>query len=155
MRRHHSGWRPGLREVISGLLLLATSLFWTVPEVVTRSVLPHTALPLQNPMVSQHFSDAKPLKFLWSPMESPKNFVWVSGVPKCVPPTLPASLGQLSSSPLCPRKLGLHVYAQYLPLPGQACTRHPARSVAHYTICSAWPRSKAPWPSGPQHLACV
>ena len=130
-------------------LLLATSLFWTVPKVITHSVLPHTALLLQNSMFSQHFSDAKSLKFLWSPMESPKNFVWISGVPKFVPPPLPASLVQLSSSPLCPRKLGPRVHSQHLPLPSQVCTGHPAQSAAHYTIYSAWPSLKALWPSGP------
>lgn len=123
--------------------------------MITHRVTPHTALLLQSSTFSQHFSDAKSLKFLWSPMESPKNFVWISGVPKFVPPTLPASLVQLSSSPLCPRKLGLRVHSQHLPLPGQVCADHPAHSAAHYTIYSAWPSAKALWPSGPQHLACV
>ena len=124
-----------------------TSLFWTVPKVITRSVSPHTALLLQNSTFSQHFSDAKSLKFLWSPMESPKNFVWISGVPKFVPPTLPASLAQLSSSPLCPRKLGLHVHSQHLPLPGQVCAL--CSSLHHLLRMAQFESPLALWPPAP------
>ena len=94
-------------------------------------------------MFSRHFLRPNLFEVLWSPTESPKTFVWISGVPKFVPPTLPASLLQLRSSPLCSRKLGFHVRSRYLPLPGVVTTGLPASSGAHYSTYSVRPSSKA------------
>lgn len=107
------------------------------------SVSTGTTLPLQNSTFSPHFLRPHLFEVLGSPTERPKTFVWISGVPKFVPPTPPASLLQLRSSPLCSRKLGLHLHSRHLPLPGVVTTGLPVPSGAHYSTYSVRPSSKA------------
>lgn len=113
--------------------------------------LTHTLFSFKIPRSVTIFLRSNLFKALSSPIESPKTFVWILGAPKFVPPTLPASLHQLRSSPLCSRKVGLHVHSWYLPSLGDLWPPCPVWSALPHRLCMVWLKI-LPGPPAPRTL---